>query len=206
MLEEVFGRQPELFQLKDVKKRNPLHLAAYLGYLDGIEFLLSKSGTISFAFEHDEDGQLPIHIPCKVRHLSVVIAIKAVKELLGQWPNPSELLDKQERNILHIAAMSGRAGIVRRMLKMSELRLLINQRDKDGNTPIHLATFNWYPLVLYYLALDKRANVNLVNEQCSTAFDFAKNQSFGFHQPLRKVLNTTHSFCLFIFNIILWFQ
>ncbi|KAA8524408.1 hypothetical protein F0562_010868 [Nyssa sinensis] len=51
-----------------------------------------------------------------------------------------ELLNRRGQNILRIAAINGKANMVSHMLKVPELKNLINGRDKKGNTPLHLAT------------------------------------------------------------------
>ncbi|KAJ0016920.1 hypothetical protein Pint_11790 [Pistacia integerrima] len=53
--------------------------------------------------------------------------------------------------------------------------MLINQRDKDGNTPLHLAVINWHPKIVSALTWDERVDMTLVNNARMTAFDAAKN-------------------------------
>ncbi|KAF8030201.1 hypothetical protein BT93_E2595 [Corymbia citriodora subsp. variegata] len=140
-----------LFELKDDRRDTPLHLAAYINYCDDIKFLLKEF--TSSAVEYDRDGHFPIHVACKEGH------VEAIKELLRQWPDPTELINRHRQNILHVCAKHGRIRAMRYILGNADLGKLINERDNDGNTPLHLATLPWHPVVLLDLVLDKRVDI-----------------------------------------------
>ncbi|KAK9938637.1 hypothetical protein M0R45_015363 [Rubus argutus] len=53
--------------------------------------------------------------------------------------------------------------------------MLINQKDKAGNTPLHLATIYRHPAVVNILTWDKRTNLKLLNVRGMTALDIAEN-------------------------------
>ncbi|KAI6672986.1 hypothetical protein NL676_000892, partial [Syzygium grande] len=168
MLREISERNPRLFGLKDDRHGTPLHLAAYINYFDGIKFLLQKF--TSSAVEYDRDGHFPIHVACKEGH------VQAIKELLRQWPDPTELINRHGQNILHVCAKHGRIQAVRYILRHADLEKLINETDNVGNTPLHLATLPWQPVVLLDLVLDKRVDRKLLNNERLTARDLAMEQ------------------------------
>ena len=89
----------------------------------------------------------------------------------------SELLNGKGQNILHVAAQSGKAKVVAYLLKRNDLKLLINEKDKKGNTPLHLASKKRHPKVVSNLTWDKRVSLNLLNNEGKTAFDIALNYS-----------------------------
>lgn len=110
MLSTILEKKPTWIHLRDKHGRLPLHYAAFIGYLDGVELLLGicKCCTI----QSDVDGSFPIHLASYGGHVEVV------KKLLEYCPDPTEMLDtSHERNILHIAADNGKHDVIRYILE-----------------------------------------------------------------------------------------
>ncbi|XP_034701041.1 protein ACCELERATED CELL DEATH 6-like [Vitis riparia] len=146
--------------------RTPLHCAASIGYLEGVQKLLDQPNCDPY--QTDSDGFCPIHVASKGGCLGIV------KKLLQFSPDSQELLSKHEGwNFLHVAAKHGKDDIVDFVLKREGLENLINEKDNDGNTPLHLATRHEHPKVVHYLTWDKRVDLNLVNDEGQTALDIA---------------------------------
>ncbi|XP_057984649.1 uncharacterized protein LOC110668203 [Hevea brasiliensis] len=85
---------------KDAYGGTPLHWAAQRGDLDALGILLSISRATFF--DKDNGGYFPIHMASETGN------VKVIKELVECWPYPEELLTKEGRNILHVAAMKGK--------------------------------------------------------------------------------------------------
>ncbi|KAM0027046.1 putative ankyrin repeat-containing domain, PGG domain, ankyrin repeat-containing domain superfamily [Helianthus debilis subsp. tardiflorus] len=144
-----------------------LHLAASLGFLDGVKYLLDQKFGMD-VLRHDEDGFCPIHLASKNGHLQVT------KVLLDHYPDAREFLSKQNQNILHVAAENGKDNVVEYILKTKWAEFLINEKDKDGYTPLHLATKNWHPKIVSVLTWDPRVDLKQVNEEGLTALEVAE--------------------------------
>ncbi|XP_075664867.1 protein ACCELERATED CELL DEATH 6-like [Castanea sativa] len=164
ILEEIFMKYPKLFLIRDKKRKTPLHFAASKGYIDGVRFLLSKFG--EQAFKRSKNWDFPIHIASKKGHIKIV-----EKLLEQQWPNPTELLNKEGQNILHVAAENGKNNVVKGLLKHSKVEELKNAVDKNGNTALHLASMNLHSKVICSLTWDKRVDLKRRNKEGLTALD-----------------------------------
>ncbi|KAL6272232.1 hypothetical protein ACE6H2_022924 [Prunus campanulata] len=161
---EIISSMEETFESpKDEKDRTPLHCAATIGYLEGVRFLLERD--LSDSHQGDYRGNFPIHSASSKGH------VKIVKELLRHRPDSKEFRNLNDENILHVAARCGKDNVVKYFLKKGEFQMLINQKDSNGNTPLHLATMHHHPKVVYRLAWDTRTNLKLLNGRGMTALD-----------------------------------
>ncbi|XP_028758576.1 protein ACCELERATED CELL DEATH 6-like [Neltuma alba] len=169
MLQTILCKKQNWIHLRNEKGSLPLHQAASMGYREGVSFLVKRCP--SCTMERDNDGFFPIHLACSGGHVKVVEEL--VEQLLKHYPDLKEMLDKNGRTLLHAAAKSGKYEMVRYILQHPKLEFMINQRDNDGNTPLHLATLNWHPKIVHSLTWDNRANLAILNHENQTALDIA---------------------------------
>lgn len=178
----------EKVQVQELPDNNNhlLHLAASRGFLDGVNYLLEKFSMD--VFRHDEDGLCPIHLASKYGHL------KMMKVLLDRYPDAREFLSREHQNILHVAAETGKDNIVMYILKTQWAQFLLNEKDKNGYTPLHLATKNWHPKVVSALTWDDRVDLKQVNQEGLTALEMAENYKDERMAPFKVVQN-----CIFVY-------
>ncbi|XP_030949477.1 protein ACCELERATED CELL DEATH 6-like [Quercus lobata] len=169
VLDSVMSEGPHRIKDRDSKGMTPLSYAAHIGYLEGVRYFLNKF--VDYMYESDRNGFFPIHTASSRGH------IKIVQEFIQRCPDSVELLNHQDQNILHVAAMSGKAKVVNYMLKMPELEMLINEKDVDGNTSLHLTSNGGHPKVVSILTWDKRVDLKLLNDEGKTALDIAGEYS-----------------------------
>ncbi|WP_246038615.1 ankyrin repeat domain-containing protein [Wolbachia endosymbiont of Leptopilina clavipes] len=79
----------------------------------------------------DKDGRTPLHWAVHKENLEIVNVLIQVRANVNAQ-------DLYERTPLHYAAMSGDIKVVEALLKIKEID--INLADKDGNTPLDLAS------------------------------------------------------------------
>ena len=128
----------------------PLHYAAYLGNAEVVELFLETN--ISLAYIKDNEGLYALHISAKKGHVGVM------KTLITKYPETCELLDNKGRTALHLAVKIGNRNAVEIFLKELAFQDLINEQDKVGNKPLHLAAISGHYTILMMLANDKRVD------------------------------------------------
>ncbi|KMT08489.1 hypothetical protein BVRB_6g137780 [Beta vulgaris subsp. vulgaris] len=169
VLEMILKEYSELlYKTTDEMGRRPLSYAAYIGFHDGVKYIIDTF--INQAFKLDENGFFPIHLACSGGNM------KVVKEFFTKLPKNSRLLlNKKGQNILHVAAASGKAEVVKYILRQPELETMINMKDEDGNTPLLLGAKGKHPEVVYVLTWDDRVKLTIQNKDGCTALDIAED-------------------------------
>lgn len=169
----------------DEEGRTPLSYAAYIGNLEGVQYLLEKFR--GEAFKKGKDGCFPIHWASRGGQIPVV------EELTSSSTISRDLLSDKGQNILHMAAGNGRSDMLKYLLedmlkRHKELaQCAINLRDEDGNTPLHLAVINKHPKVVYVMTQYKQVQLSLENKDGCSPLDAALNYS-GFNTLMEERL------------------
>ncbi|KAE9457630.1 hypothetical protein C3L33_10461, partial [Rhododendron williamsianum] len=167
VLRILWEKDQSSFHLRcDEEGRNALHFSASLGFLEGVKFLLSNF--CSAAYQRDKYGLFPIHTATSKGHVDII------QGMLQHCPDSRELLTLQGQNIFHVAAKSGNDKAIISMLKMPELEKLLNEKDDEGNTPLHVATICGHPRIVRALTGDERVDLELGNNDGLTALDIAE--------------------------------
>ncbi|OMO59758.1 hypothetical protein CCACVL1_24620 [Corchorus capsularis] len=204
MLELLITLDQKLLYLPDDhdNKRIPLHQAAWLGNYEAVKYLLEQDKDKLGIHQKDNDGLYPLHCACMNGDFNIV------KLLCNQWPDPMEFIsEKRQQNILHVAAENGldrvvlyilnnvlwvkkKWGIVKHVqavdenVNRSQLERkmnIVNAKDKDGNTALHLAASTGHCFCVGYLLVDNMVDSDIVNNNGFTAYDVANNRSLDVH-------------------------
>lgn len=96
---------------------------------------------------------------------------RTIKYLLENGAN-IELCDKEDRTALHMAVQDNNEKGVHTLLKFADLDKIINTKDKDSNTPLHIACANGYEEIAIRL-LDVDADVQSRNNDGKTPLHLA---------------------------------
>ncbi|XP_039161006.1 protein ACCELERATED CELL DEATH 6 [Eucalyptus grandis] len=164
LLKEIIIGLPKLPHMRDEKWGTPLHAAAAsVENGDAIDLLLEKCPYL--AHQTDKNGSYPIHIACEAGNYSG----------MGRDKN-----NKKGQNILHVAAEAGaEAGVGGAVYKLQEkgesdiIEKLVNSKDVDGNTPLHLASMHNHYKVISSLTGVKGIDLQARNNNGLTALDVA---------------------------------
>ncbi|KAL3714926.1 hypothetical protein ACJRO7_006777 [Eucalyptus globulus] len=171
LLKEIIDRLPKLPHVRDEKWGTPLHAAAAsVENGDAVGVLLEKCPYL--ARQTDKNGSYPIHIACEAGNN------REMRRLLKHtWPDLAEIKNKKGQNILHVAAEAGADKAVYYGLQEKGesdiIEKLVNSKDVDGNTPLHLASMHNHYKVMRSLTGVKGIDLQARNNNGLTALDVA---------------------------------
>ncbi|KAF5460185.1 hypothetical protein F2P56_020071 [Juglans regia] len=108
----------------------PLHLAAYLDQSNSTELLLEHDSQV--AYMKDKEGRTPVHIAAHRANKQLM------KMIIDRCPDCCELVDNRGWNALHFAVEGNWPdSVVGVILENSSFSNLLNEKDDEGNTPLH---------------------------------------------------------------------
>lgn len=164
------SRHPSAVSEADKFGLTPFHYAAHYGCLEIFELLLEAGDSI--AYKRDKlEGMSAVHIAARNG------CVPIIKKLINKFPDAWELLNDKGRTALHVAAESGKQDVVDYLLEAQGFEGFINKKDKDGNTPLHLASIQGNHGILVKLADDKRVDGSAINNKGFTAVDIVQSSS-----------------------------
>ena len=167
MAKKIVEWKPDLTKEVDKNGWSPLHYAAEGGDLEIVKLLLEKSEK-SVAYLRSKDGnKTALHIASFHHHTEIV------KEILSHSPGCREQVDDKGNNAFHFAMMKKGDDdyYIHSYFRSKWLRTrgLVNEKDAQGNTPLHL--LSCYQIrdvgLLWRPQVDKKA----YNNEKLTAYD-----------------------------------
>ncbi|XP_063155461.1 transient receptor potential cation channel subfamily A member 1 [Candoia aspera] len=168
-------------EIKDHLGRNFLHLTVlHPGGLQHLneEFLKMKD-IKDLVTEEDHEGCTPLHYACKQ---GVPLSVNVLLEMNVSVYSKS----RDKKSPLHFAASYGRINTCHHLLEAMEDTRLLNEGDKKGMTPLHLAAQNGHEKVAQFLL--KKGALFLCDNRGWTALHHA---AFGgYTRTMQVILDT----------------
>ncbi|MED6108878.1 hypothetical protein PIB30_028341 [Stylosanthes scabra] len=143
----------------------PLHYAVKDGNSHLTEVLLHGDRNTDTAYMQDNEGRTAFHIAAYFGHEEIV------DMFVEHYQGCSDIVDKKGWNVLHYAVNGGSSHIVAKIMRELSLSHLYNEKDIDGNTPLHhLASSRIRSRQLVY---HDRVDRLALNKNHQTALDVA---------------------------------
>jgi ankyrin repeat protein len=122
----------------------------------------------SAGYRADQEGMLPIHVAAANGSLEIV-------ELLSErCPNCSWSCNNLGQTILHIAVEKRRYNVVKYVCSEEKFKPILNIRDTNGNTALHLAVLQGNQFIFCQFMRTREVYLSLTNKEARTPLDLAQ--------------------------------
>ncbi|KAH7844386.1 hypothetical protein Vadar_027399 [Vaccinium darrowii] len=134
MLNALLEWNEDLIKKPDTYGWTALHFAARCGNVEAVKKLLENDKSVAYAAAKWDEGNTytALHIAAAVGDVSIM------EEFLSYCPDCWEMVNSKGQNILHIATYYERDLATDFILKRPWVTHLINWKDNEGSTPLHL--------------------------------------------------------------------
>ncbi|RVW76801.1 Ankyrin repeat-containing protein [Vitis vinifera] len=165
MVEEILKWKPDLTTEADENGWSPLHCAAYLDYVSIMRQLLDKSDkSVVYLRVKNDDNKTALHIAATRGNK------RTAKLLVSRYPDCCEQVDINGNNVLHLFMMQRRIFISLLKIPWMNVGALINEKNVEGQTPLHLLAHSQQRYRLAYIK-NKKVDKMILNNQNLTAID-----------------------------------
>lgn len=168
---EVACQKPAFARELNQDGFSPVHIASSNGHVELVRELLRVGYDICLL--KGKDGKTPLHLAAMKGR------VDTVKELVCACPQSVKEVTTCGETVLHVAVKSNQVEAVRVLLeeiKKLDMMEIVNWKDKDGNTIMHLATLrkqhevrkNYSYIFLYYFDSFEKYSALICDYQMQT--------------------------------------
>jgi len=163
-IEKLLLKGADLNCIDDKEKITPLYLAAILGNMELVEFIVVKGGNVN---SWNNGNTSPLHAACHVKNDAIVEFLVV---------NGAELHKKSELGVspFHMVCFRDDASLLNNLLKLPKIteRINVHERGVNDYTPLHYAVAGGSKEIAVTL-LDLGAEPNAVDHNEMTALHLA---------------------------------
>ncbi|PSN32251.1 hypothetical protein C0J52_19671 [Blattella germanica] len=155
----ILGKCKECLTVRKEDGRHPLHLAAMIGDVLKLEYLLEISPNVDVT---TIGGDTPLHLASLHGKIDAgIFMLKAGADV--NKPN------NYGNTALHLSSLRGNSNVMNTLL---EYQADVNANNIEGNTPLHLASLNGKENAVLCL-LNHQADVHIKNREKNTSLQLA---------------------------------
>ncbi|XP_048494748.1 ankyrin repeat-containing protein ITN1-like [Beta vulgaris subsp. vulgaris] len=163
-IKEILCHKPELAEELDQSKRwSPLHMASAKGHLEILKALLAVNS--SMCFVRDKDGRNVIHVAAMNGQIQVLGVLLRAK------PQAARERTTDGETVLQLCVKHSQSQALMFLVRTMGDAQLLNSKDSDGNTILHLSVAAKHYESIEFLLKDKRMEKNAINTNGLTAMD-----------------------------------
>ncbi|KAK8664865.1 hypothetical protein V6N13_084638 [Hibiscus sabdariffa] len=170
---EIVNLKPSFARKLNPQGLTPLHLAVKRGHKEMVLSFLEIDKDL--ARVRGKNGETPLHFISKVGDPNGLL-----DRFLEICPECIGYVTIKNRTALHTAVENNRLdvfrGLIRTLTKKDCCREVVNRKDEDGNTALHIAAIHNQPEMLKLL-LNCKADKHATNQAGSTALDVARQHN-----------------------------
>ncbi|KAM7485246.1 hypothetical protein LguiA_001255 [Lonicera macranthoides] len=168
-MEKLLNWKQVLSKEADLCGWTTLHYAAHLGNLQIVRKLLDWDRSLAYITADKDDNKTALHIATSRGHIDIM------EDIMFRCPDCWEMFNSKGQNIIHIAVENEQNKVIQFILIQPYLDSLVNQKDNNGNTPLHLlAAAPTEGLLASELLLHPRAKKMAFNKEGMTPLDVLK--------------------------------
>lgn len=156
---ELLKTKPALARELDSRRSSPLHVASAKGHVAIVKALLRLDPDACLV--RDREGRNPLHVAAMMGRIGVL------REMLEAKPEAARVV-MTSGTVLHLCVEYNQFEALKMVMESVDFKDLVNNKDKYGNTVLHLAVADKQvevcllsSLLLLFISLTKRSSWGL---------------------------------------------